>query len=111
MNYPKGRKNTMQKVPDALKAASNAYKLILENEKVRVLEIVLKPGDKAAMHNHPHNHVVYIMHDARFRLDFPDGTSGEFDLKEGTALMMDAGSHETTNIGKTIGRNLVVEIK
>lgn len=101
----------MQKVPDVLKVATNAYRLVLENEKVRVLEIVLKPGEKALMHNHPYNHVVYIMNDARFRLDFPDGKSGEFDLKKGTAMMMDAGSHETTNIGKTIGRNLVVEVK
>ncbi len=101
----------MEKVPDVLKAAPNAYKLIMENEKARVLELVLKPGEKARMHNHPHNHVVYIMNDARFRLDFPEGRSGEFDLKAGTAMMMDAGSHETTNIGKTAGRNLVVEIK
>ena len=48
----------MEKIPDVLKVASNAYKLILENEKVRVLEIMLKPGEKAVMHNHPHDHVV-----------------------------------------------------
>lgn len=101
----------MEEVADVLKAAPNAYKLILENDKVRVLELVLKPGERARMHNHPHDHVVYIMNDARFRLDFPDGTSGEFDLNAGTAMMMDAGSHETKNIGKTPGRNLVVELK
>jgi beta-alanine degradation protein BauB len=99
------------KVPDVLEAAGNAYKLILENEKVRVLEIVLKPGEKAPMHNHPNAHLVYIVNDAKFKLDFPDGKSGEFDLKAGKALMMDAGPHATANIGNTIGRNLVVELK
>ncbi len=101
----------MQNIPDVLKSAANAYKLVLENDKVRVLEVTLKPGEKAVMHNHPNNHVVYVMNDAKFKLDFPDGKSGEFDLKAGQALMIDAGSHETTNIGTTVGRNLVVELK
>jgi len=37
----------MAKIPDVLGAASNAYKLVLKNDKVRVMEITLKPGDKA----------------------------------------------------------------
>jgi len=101
----------MENIPDAMKAAANAYKLILENDKVRVMEINLKPGQKAPMHNHPHAHVVYIMNDAKFKLAFPDGKSAEVDLKAGQAIMMEAGSHETSNIGKTPGRNLVVELK
>lgn len=63
------------------------------------------------MHDHPNDHVVYVMNDAKFRLDFPDGKSGEFDLKAGQALMIKAGPHETTNVGNTVGRNLVVELK
>jgi len=43
----------MEKIQDVLKAAANAYKLLMENEKVRVLDILLKPGEKAPMHNHP----------------------------------------------------------
>ncbi len=101
----------MDKIPDVMTVASNAYKLILENEKVRVMEIVLKPGEKAKMHNHPHDHVVYVMNNARFRLAFPDGRTTDVDLKAGKALMMEAGSHETINTGTTTGRNLVVEIR
>lgn len=101
----------MQKIPDVMAAASSAYRLVLENDKVRVMEVVLRPGERAPMHNHPHDHVVYVMNNAKFRLEFPDGKSGEFDLKAGQALMIDAGPHETTNIGETTGRNLVVELK
>ena len=61
----------MEKIQDVLKAAGNAYKLLLENKKVRVLDIFLKPGEKAPMHNHPSNHVVYVMADAKFKFDFP----------------------------------------
>jgi quercetin dioxygenase-like cupin family protein len=99
------------KIPDVLKSAANAYKLLMENEKVRVLDIHLKPGEKAPMHNHPNNHVVYIMNNAKFKLTFSDGKSDEFDLKAGQAIWMKAGSHATENIGTSEGHNLVVEVK
>ena len=101
----------MEKIQDVLKSAANAYKLLLENEKVRTLDIRLKPGEKAPMHNHPGAHVVYVMNDAKFKLTFEDGKSGEFDLKAGQTLWMDAGSHATENIGTSEGHNLVVELK
>jgi quercetin dioxygenase-like cupin family protein len=101
----------MEQIPDVLKSAANAYKLLMENEKVRVLDVRLKPGEKAPMHNHPNNHVIYVMKDAKFRLTFPDGKSSEFDLKAGKALWLEAGSHATENIGTSEGHNLVVELK
>ena len=101
----------MEQIQDVLKVAAKAYKLLMENEKVRVLDIRLKPGDKAPMHNHPNGHVVYVMSNAKFKLTFPDGKTGEFDLKAGQTLWLEAGSHATENIGTTDGHNLVVEIK
>jgi len=101
----------MEQIRDVLKAAAGAYKLLMENESVRVLEIRLKPGEKAPMHNHPHSHVIYVMNNAKFKLTFPDGKTGEFDLNAGKALWLEAGSHATENIGTTDGYNLVVEIK
>jgi len=101
----------MEQISDALKSAANAYKLLMENEKVRVLDIRLKPGEKAPMHNHPNDHVVYVMNDARFKLTFSSGKAGEFDLKAGQTMWMEAGSHATENIGTTDGHNIVVELK
>lgn len=101
----------MPAIADVMVAASSAYKLLLENDRIRVMEVVLKPGEKAPMHNHPNDHLVYVVNDAKLRLDFPDGKFAEFDLKSGQAVMIDAGPHETTNVGSTLGRNLVVELK
>ena len=101
----------MKQIPDVLKSAANAYKLLMENERVRVLEIHLKPGEKAPMHNHPNDHVVYVMNNTKFKLTFSDGKSGEFDLKAGQTIWMEAGSHATENIGTSEGHNLVVELK
>jgi len=101
----------MANIPDVMTAASNAYGLLLTNDKVRVMEVRLKPGQKAPMHNHPSHHVVYVKNDAKFKLSFPDGTNSVFDLKAGQVLWIEAGPHETENVGTTDGHNLVVELK
>ena len=38
---------------DVVKVAPEHYKVLLENDKVRVLEVRIKPGEKEAMHAHP----------------------------------------------------------
>ena len=101
----------MATIPDVLESAGDAYGLLFENERVRVMEVRLKPGQKAAMHDHPSDHVVFVVKDATFKLTFPDGTSGEFDLEAGKALWLEAGPHATENVGATDGYNLVVELK
>jgi len=101
----------MAKIPDVLEAAANAYKLLMENEKVRVMEVRLKPGEKALMHDHPNDHVVYVMKNAKFKLTSPGGKATEIDLKAGQTLWLPAGPHQTENTGTSEGHNLVVELK
>ncbi len=101
----------MNAIPDVLVAAKSAYASLLENDTVRVMEIRLKPGQKAPMHNHPNNHVVYVKNDAKLKLSFPDGKDAVFDLKGGQVLWLDAGPHEAENVGTTDAHNLVVEVK
>ena len=38
---------------DAVKVAPNIYKVKFENEKVRVLDVQIKPGDKSGWNSHP----------------------------------------------------------
>lgn len=101
----------MGNIPDVLEVSNSRYKLLLENKKVRVMEIRLKPREKSPMHNHPNDHVIYVVKDAEFKLSFPNGKTNEFDLKEGQVLWIEAGSHETENIGTTAGLCIVVETK
>ncbi len=101
----------MSSILDVLEVPKSGYSLIMENERVRVMDMKLKPGDKSPMHNHPNDHVVYVFNNAKFKLSFPNGNSNEFELKAGQALWIEAGPHETENIGTTNGHNLVTEIK
>ena len=85
----------MSNILDVLEVPNSGYNLIMENEKVRVMEMKLKPGEKSQMHNHPNDHVVYVFNNAKFKLSFPDGNSNEFELKAGQALWIEAGPHQT----------------
>ncbi len=101
----------MKSFLDVLKVPNSGYDLLMENEKVRVMDMKLKPGQKSPMHNHPNDHVVYVFRDAKLKLSFPNGNNDEFELKTGQVLWIEAGSHETENIGTTKAHNLVTEIK
>lgn len=101
----------MASVPDVMVAAKGPYQVLMENDAVRVLEVRLKPGQKAPMHNHPNSHVVYVKTDSRLKLTFPDGKDNVIDLKAGQTLWLDAGPHEAENVGQTEFDNLVIEVK
>ena len=100
----------MKGAGDPTKVCPNVYKSLMDNERVRVCDVHFKVGEKAAMHSHP-AHVVYVMNDCKLSILTPDGKTNVVELKAGQTLMMPAGDHEVTNVGKTEAHNLVVELK
>ena len=82
----------------------------LDNDQVRVLEAVLKPGDKEQLHSHPAV-VMYILSGGRIRNHTADGKSVESDLKEGQTLFREPVTHWAENIGTTTIRLILVELK
>ena len=40
---------------DAAKVAPHVYKVLFENERARLLEVIMQPGDSSEMHSHPDN--------------------------------------------------------
>jgi beta-alanine degradation protein BauB len=101
----------LTEIPDVLEVKKSGYTLLLENKKVRVMEIKLKPGEISPMHNHPNDHVIYVVKDAQFKLSFPNGKNDVFDLIKGQVLWIEAGPHQTENTGSTDGHCIVVETK
>lgn len=101
----------MNNIPDVLDVSESGYTLLFENERLRVMEMQLKPGQVSPMHNHPNAHMVYILTDSKLKLNFPEGDSAVYKLKRGKILWIEAGSHETENIGYSVARNIVTEVK
>jgi quercetin dioxygenase-like cupin family protein len=99
----------MKKEMDALVAASNVYKLLNENDRVRVLEVVFKPVDVAKMHHHP-DHMVYVLKGGKMSLT-SGGKTQEMELKTGSVIFLDEQDHEAKNIGSTTLDLIVMELK
>jgi quercetin dioxygenase-like cupin family protein len=89
--------------------ASNVYNVINENEKMRVVRVTFKVGETAKMHHHP-QHVIYVLKGGKLSLT-SGGKTQAIDLKEGSAVFMEAQDHEATNIGDSVVDMIVVELK
>lgn len=86
------------------------HRVLFENDRVRVLEVRVLPGETSGMHEHPAA-VVYQLSDARVRFAFPDGSSREIASKVGDINWTDGVRHEVHNIGTTDDLGIIVELK
>lgn len=95
---------------DPVVSDGDKYKVILENERVRVLEYRDKPGEKTSRHHHP-DFVLYALEPFKRRLIFGDGKKVEREFKKGEVIWMKDQFHAGENIGSTDTHVLIVELK
>jgi quercetin dioxygenase-like cupin family protein len=93
---------------DAVGVASKQFKVLAEDDQVRVMEYRDKKGDKVPMHSHP-KHIVYILKDSKTKFSFPDGTSKESEVKAGQALIRPAVTHSQESLKDS--HAIVIELK
>jgi quercetin dioxygenase-like cupin family protein len=95
---------------DPVKTSPQFYKVLLENDQVRVLEYHLKPGEKEPMHSHPAG-VVYVLSGATLKFSYPDGRTEEKAAATGETIWRDPVTHAVENIGKTEAHALAMDLK
>ncbi len=93
----------MEKLP-------TGHKVLFENDRVRVLDVRINPGETSEMHTHPAN-FVYALSTARVLFSFPNGTSREVTIKEGDTVWSEGVTHEIKNIGDTVDWGIIFELK
>ena len=86
------------------------YKVLLENDRVRVLDFQLKKGAKEELHAHPAA-VTYVLTPFKIRFTFSDGTTRVRQAKAGDVFYGDALTHASENIGDTDAHGLLIEMK
>ena len=86
------------------------YKVLLENDRVRVLDFQLKKGAKEDFHAHP-TAVTYVLAPFKIRFTFKDGTTRIREAKAGEVFYGDALVHSSENIGDTDAHGLLIEMK
>ena len=94
---------------DPVEVSPELYRVVFENDRVRVLEYLDHPGDRTLPHRHPDSVMVTLSAFSR-RLE-SDGRQVELDLPAFQARWLDSQEHSGTNIGRTDTHALFIELK
>jgi quinol monooxygenase YgiN/quercetin dioxygenase-like cupin family protein len=86
------------------------YKVLMENDRIRVLDFRLRKGDREDFHSHP-AHVLYVLEPFRIRFSLPDGRVVTREVRAGEALFSEAVTHSPVNIGGTDAHGILIELK
>lgn len=86
-----------------------AYRVLFENERVRVLEYRDQPGHRTQPHAHPDS-VMYTLSSFRRRIG-AGGREVEVELSAGEVRWVGAQQHYGENIGDTDSHTIFVELK
>ena len=98
---------------DAARVQPRSFRTVLDNDQVRVLEFVSRPGTElcgVGRHSHP-AHLTIALSDAKVRVTLPDGRQVTAGNKLGDVMWSEAETHTAENIGGHTVRALIVEIK
>ena len=95
---------------DAVAVSPQLYTVKLDNERVRVLEYALRPGQTEPLHSHG-SFVVRFLGDARIRATPAGGKPTESDVKRGDVGWREPMAHAIENIGTTPVEAFIVDVK
>ena len=95
---------------DVLTVNDDKVRLRLENDRVRVLERTLRPGEREKEHSHP-AYLIYVVKGGKLRDHSANGKVVEMEVKDGDVLYVNPKTHWAENIGTTVISVIVVELK
>lgn len=91
---------------------SDGHVILIDNERVRINRLVLKPGESSKMHTHQMHGLGIILYDSKIELIAPDGTVRKLEPKAGDHAWQNAGTtHIIKNTGSTVFEAIDIELK
>jgi quercetin dioxygenase-like cupin family protein len=97
-------------VTDPTATDPDKYRVIFENDRVRVLEYRDEPGQITSPHKHPDS-VMYTLCSFDRRLVAEDRTTRDVTLSAGEVRWLDAQVHSGENIGESPTHVIFIELK
>lgn len=95
---------------DPVQTDGDKYKVIFENERVRVLDYHDTPGQKTSLHHHS-AYVLYALSPCKRKITSGDGRTIMREFKSGDVLWSPAQSHIGENVGTSETHVIIVELK
>ena len=99
------------KTQDLVKAAPKNCKVLFENAHVRVIQVVMDPGEKLDMHHHNAFHAWFSLAPAEVKETPRSGRSKRHKVRPGRAFWSGRPvTHTMENVGRTQYRSLAIEL-
>ena len=95
---------------DPVEVSGANYKVLMENDVVRVLDMDLKVGTSDVMHSHPAE-TVYFITGGKVKVHLPDGGTADLEPPDGFVMWHEAWTHRVENVGTTDIHAIIVEPK
>lgn len=90
-------------------------RLLFENERVRVWDLRLEPGQSTGLHRHKEDYLYVVIGDGKLQAAGEDGERWEaMEMKDGDVRYRELDGedvHEAFNVGDEPWRNIIVELK
>lgn len=99
-----------QSVQDPVVTDSDKYKVVFENEHIRVLDYQDKPGQKTNEHRHP-AFFLYALSPFKRNIHLEGGKVIVREFKTGDTIWSEEQVHIGENVGETDTHALIVELK
>jgi beta-alanine degradation protein BauB len=96
---------------DSVKVASGVHKKVLvDNDKVTMMEVEFAPGDVTPWHHHP-NYLTYILSEGQLEITIKGKQPEVANVKPGGFMYSPAETHMIKNTGTTPVKLLIIELK
>ena len=90
-------------------------RLLFENDRVRVWDLQLAPGQSTGLHRHTNDFLYVVIGDGALQTAFADGSrDAPREMRDGDVRyreVADESVHEAINVADSPWRNIVVELK
>jgi predicted metal-dependent enzyme (double-stranded beta helix superfamily) len=90
-------------------------RLLFENDRVRVWDLRLEPGEATGLHRHETDFLYIVIGDGELQTVFADGSSDSpRPMRDGDVRFREVNGesvHDARNTGQSPWRNIVVELK
>src|SRR3989475_1908863 len=97
---------------EAAQLGNVATRLLFENERVKVWEMRLEPGESSDLHHHGLDYLLYILEGTCVDADRPNGESQSYPVRPGQLVWVERGGTErAVNRSETRFLELLVELK
>jgi quercetin dioxygenase-like cupin family protein len=91
---------------------TDAHVILINNARVRVSRLVLKPGESSKPHSHPLNGLGIVLYDSKIEISSPGSAPRIVESKPGDFVWQKAGTtHTIKNVGTSVFESIDIEIK